>query len=599
MEIYDLADQFRAALLQKERAAAVRLVRAYGQAWQRLQANLDAVTRQIESARTAGEEVNAEWLRRQKRYRDLLDQVAAEIAKFAEVVGREITKEQRAAVRAAQKDAQRLLLASTGDVPEVELTFNRLPADAAENLIGFLGDGSPLADLLGELAPAARKGVETALVNGVTLGHGARKIAGEIKVALGGNLTRALRIARTETLRAHREASHQTYQQNQEILEGWVWNAALNERCCVACVAMHGTFHPVEERMATHVNCRCAAIPRSKSWAELGFPDLPETRPPIQSGIDWFEKQPESAQRAIFDSPGSFEAWKKGELKLQDFVGRRESAAWGASYYQLSLGPAKKGLGRWPGPGAPPPPPTPAPVPAPPDPAPAVDAGPAGKPIAPALKFPSRGKLRDAGRRALDAIAKVHGDGELPELPVEREPQPWKQHGGYYLSQDLKPRRITTTPSGDHPELTLVHEIGHFLDHQGVTGKVRDQYGFASSVDPRFEKLRTVIRESNASQELLRLSKLREVEIELADGRTIDYPIDRGYIRYLFLPHELWARAYSQYVALRSGDPTLKAQLDRLRRRGPLYYPVQWDDDDFEPIAKAIDELMVELGWRK
>lgn len=233
-EIYDIADQFRAALLTKERAAAVRLVQAYGQAWKALQANIDEVTRKIEAARAAGEEVNADWLRRQARYKALLDQVAVEIAKFANLAKKEITKEQRAAVDAARSDAERLLQASTGSdtPPGVDLTFNRLPAAAVRAQVGFLSDGSPLASLLNQLGPAARKSVEASLLQAVALGHNPRKTATAIKDALGGNLTRALRIARTETIRSYREATHQTFQANADTLDGWIWNASLSGRTC-------------------------------------------------------------------------------------------------------------------------------------------------------------------------------------------------------------------------------------------------------------------------------------------------------------------------------------------------------------------------------
>ena len=61
-------------------------------------------------------------------------------------------------------------------------------------------------------------------------------------------------------------------------------------------------------------------------------------------------------------------------------------------------------------------------------------------------------------------------------------------------------------------------------------------------------------------------------------------------------PHELWARAYSQYIATRSGDKYMKMELDRLRE-DKLYNGGQWSDKDFEPIAKAIDDMFTDLGW--
>ena len=99
------------------------------------------------------------------------------------------------------------------------------------------------------------------------------------KEELAGNLTRALRISRTETLRAYREATHRTYQQNSDVIEGWYWLASLSSsgRTCAARIALHGTFHANDERMKTQVNCRCAQLP-----AVIGQPS-----PIKQSGSEW------------------------------------------------------------------------------------------------------------------------------------------------------------------------------------------------------------------------------------------------------------------------------------------------------------------------
>ena len=39
-------------------------------------------------------------------------------------------------------------------------------------------------------------------------------------------------------------------------------------------------------------------------------------------------------------------------------------------------------------------------------------------------------------------------------------------------------------------------------------------------------------------------------------------------------------------------------ELGAVRRVGRHCLPEQWDDDDFEPIAAAIDGLLAQLGWR-
>lgn len=576
-DIYQLSQAFRAALLKRERAAAVRLVKAYGPIWQRLSKRLDVLTKQIDDARAAGELINPFWLLRQERYQALLDQVSTEIAKFADVAGEVIGGEQQAAVRAAVRDSERLILTGAEQAGAVSGTFNRLPVPAIESMVGFLSDGSPLHSLLDDLAPSGRRKVEEELLSAIALGIGPRATANKIRDALGGNLARALTIARTETLRAYREASHQTYQQHADVLDGWIWVTGLSGRACAACIALHGTFHLLSERQAAHVRCRCTRIP-----AISGQPS------PVSRGADWFAEQPAETQRRVLGSEAAYKAFRTGKLRLEDFVGHRDDPRWGASYYQLGVGRALNNEGRFPGNAA--------------RPVRIIQQilqipQPAGKPVASGLKLPKRGELAAAGQRTLAAIEKVHGDGDLPQIPVEPE-RSRKRLGGYWYYNGNPPRPIKITVrkgAASQPELTLAHEIGHFLDQQGAGD--RDH---ASKADSRFEDFRRVVEESAAVKELRRLVDLRRVEVTLPDGTRRDYPLDRRFLAYLLKPEEVWARAYAQYITLRSADETMREQLNRTReRRGQVYYPSQWDDEDFRLIAEAIDRLMIELGWRK
>ena len=57
-------------------------------------------------------------------------------------------------------------------------------------------------------------------------------------------------------------------------------------------------------------------------------------------------------------------------------------------------------------------------------------------------------------------------------------------------------------------------------------------------------------------------------------------------------PREIFARAYSQYVALRSGNERMILAVDennRFAKSGS--YPIAWEWDDFEPIANQFDSL--------
>lgn len=336
-DIDEIADRFRAELLQRERQAASELVRAYGIVWQRVKQMLDDVTQQIALARARGEEVDELWLLQRERLQLLQRRVEAEIREFARFAEARIVSEQAAAVLSAQEHAEQLLRAAIGPAPAgVTVTFDRLPSGAVQELVGVLRDGSPLRELLDELGPEASQQVRQALITGVATGQHPTQIAWQVRQALGGNLVRALTIARTEVLRAYRESSRLVYEANRDVVEGWIWHSAANRRTCAFCWSMHGTFHPLQERMATHPRCRCAMVPATKSWRDLGFRDAPESRAKVTPGPELFARLPEDQQRAIL-GPSKFAAYQAGAISLEDLRGFRRDPRWGRVGYERSL----------------------------------------------------------------------------------------------------------------------------------------------------------------------------------------------------------------------------------------------------------------------
>jgi len=175
-----------------------------------------------------------------------------------------------------------------------------------------------------------------ALTRGLALGLGPEVIRRLIQQMMGMVLTRALRIARTEMLRAYREAARRNYQANSDVVKGWIWHSALNERTCAACWAMHGTVHRLEERLDDHVGGRCTAVPLTKTWAELGFEGIPETTLPIERGVDVFQRLNPEMQQEILGA-AKYAAWKDGKFGLEDLVGRKYDGRWGSMRYERSL----------------------------------------------------------------------------------------------------------------------------------------------------------------------------------------------------------------------------------------------------------------------
>ena len=146
------------------------------------------------------------------------------------------------------------------------------------------------------------------------------------------------------------------------------------------------------------------------------------------------------------------------------------------------------------------------------------------------------------------------------------------------------PVSIKISSQSRNPALTALHEIGHFIDHQSLNG----QKGYASLFDPLLEKWRLAVDGSAATAEIS--GELVKTNIQSV-RKTCGYYLSR---------QEQWARAYAQYIATRSGDPVLLAQLDAIRTSAhAVYRASQWSDEDFAPIGAAIDELLTGLGLKR
>lgn len=324
-----VANDFRRTLLARERRAATDMLRAYGLSWQRLRAQLDALTQQMEAAEKAGQTVSPSWLFRQERLASLQRQVETEIALLAHYVERRIVDTQREFVGLAQEQALQLTLAGLSEAPSVltaSVSWSRLPVEALTQLVGVLQDGSPLSSLLDALGPAASQAARQTLITGVATGQGPRAMARELREVTGETLTRSLTIARTETLRSYRESTRLAYEANSDIIVGWVWQCAFSARTCPACLSMHGVEFPTSEPMGTHPNCRCVLLPRIRG----------EANPVTESGDDWLRGQSAEVQEQVLGKAAA-EAYQQGRVKLQDFVGVKPNEKWGTTRYTKSL----------------------------------------------------------------------------------------------------------------------------------------------------------------------------------------------------------------------------------------------------------------------
>lgn len=352
-DLYEEAQKFRDQLLTGDRRTAAVMVRSYSTAYQAIDREIDRIRLRIYDLREKGvkKERFASLLYQEKRVQALQDKTLAEISRFAQrsdiIVGGAVGE----AVIAGSTDAKRLMQTTLPEgISVAPATIDGEPVSAfspeevglrtgaLEQLTGVIQPGQPVASIFQSLGPEASKSVTDALISGLALGKNPNEIAAMMRQALGGNLTRALTIARTETLRAYREASRAEYLANDDVVDGWIWVSAASGRTCASCWAQHGSEHPLDEVMATHPRCRCSMAPKTKTWQELGFGRTPESVN-IPSGSSLFAKLSPEDQRSIL-GPGKFAAYRGKKIALSDLVARRQSPVWGPSTSEAGLAEA-------------------------------------------------------------------------------------------------------------------------------------------------------------------------------------------------------------------------------------------------------------------
>lgn len=332
----------RARLAEIERQSTAEVLRVYTAVAARLARDLRDLVDVIERATAKGIEVRPVWLFAQARHQQLIEDLGKHTDRFLADTARVVTTGQRAAVAEAFEDGQRLARLALGPAPrdvllKVTGEWDRMPTAALDRFIGRATDGSALGDVLADLSPLAPRKVKDTLAYGVAAGKNPRVIAREVQQAARIAPNRALVIARTEIVQAHRQATTETWEQT-GVVQKWRWQCARDARTCAACWAMDGTEHPLGEPMGSHPCCRCARIPQTASWADLGFPGVPDRRPAAgATAADAFRRMSYADRLAVLGR-AKLDAYNNGQITLADLVRHTHSDRWGNGIRAATIG---------------------------------------------------------------------------------------------------------------------------------------------------------------------------------------------------------------------------------------------------------------------
>lgn len=192
--------------------------------------------------------------------------------------------------------------------------------------------------------------------------------------------------------------------------------------------------------------------------------------------------------------------------------------------------------------------------------------------------------LRAEAQAAVEAITSVHRISHLPSIDVLFTAS--DRYGGYTPATEERDRSLELSVIALTPRLTVVHEFGHFVD-DAIGG-----FEVYSS-----QELNSLVSRVIADAERTQAIRALRVYEQQTKGT---FSAERAQVIYRLQEVEIWARAYAQYIAIRSGDTQLLVEVQKRRDIDiGVLQNEQWEWNDFDLIASAIDALMQILGWAK
>ena len=209
------------------------------------------------------------------------------------------------------------------------VTFDRVDPKALDAIVRRTA--RQVTALTWPLSREATAAMKSILIRGVALGMhpnaAAALMLDRVGLAFNGGRARAVAISRTEFLDSHRAATAAQDRANAQVLNGWIWVASLSSRTCSSCLAMHGTEHDLDEPgPIDHGQGRCARVPKTKSWRELGF-DIDEPSSVLPDARAFFDALPSGDQVAILGQ-AKLNLLRSGRIQWSDLATRKSSTGW-------------------------------------------------------------------------------------------------------------------------------------------------------------------------------------------------------------------------------------------------------------------------------
>lgn len=330
-ETLRLSEESRAALLQISDGHLNQLVAAWVTHWDELAVELDQSLSALMLGARDGR-VSYAAVSKSKRLASALTLAYQRVTELADSVGVIVGEDLPELVRQAYA-GQVAMIDSQLPAGQTRVTVKGLDKLTTASVDAMVGRSlGQIHKYTRPLADDVVAGMKSELIRGIAVGDNPRRTAQRIvKRAEGrfnGGLTRAMNIARTETLDMHRKASQLADEVNSDIAAGWRWSASLTARTCPSCLAIHGTVHPISEPgPIDHHMGRCDRVPVTKTWAELGFVGIDEPEDILPDAQEWFDNLTPETQKTIMGAE-RLQLLQSGQVSWGDLTQRTKNGEW-------------------------------------------------------------------------------------------------------------------------------------------------------------------------------------------------------------------------------------------------------------------------------
>lgn len=223
-------------------------------------------------------------------------------------------------------------------------------------------------------------------------------------------------------------------------------------------------------------------------------------------------------------------------------------------------------------------------------------------------------KIQSAGAMALAAIDAVHGlEPDWPKVIAMVDNGEWLGADEGSLGAYMAPEPITEDSGSDRGRVvfrgtddegqmasTLVHELGH---HLSLGRGVDEFHNELNEPDSALSKWMDAVKGTDTYKDLQKIKKeamaQRTLKVKAENPEKFAAAEEAvGFVDYLLMPEELFARSYAQYIALKTGSRPMINDLNRVLKDENMGV-MQWLPSEYGPISDTMEAYLRSRGLLK